>query len=328
MNLDEAKQFIINHISVTPQAVIIAKAYGATHCTGTSRSLIDAFLKEMDALMPEEVVVHPSINSEPGLKKVAESISWQLAMCEAIWALVHDNIFLPYDTRLIQPSFSVQYSTIVGRGGGQRGDWGFDQFSIHVPEQFRGALSRRNTQENILSDGDLYIHELNVPNIHGEIEDALRDAVRCFRHELYTPALAMLAKASEGSWLELGSALLNVLPNAAKPTADKLAKELDNPWVSIAKKIQNVLKLYEHPGLQPVKEKSGVDDNDLKQVLAWSDVVRESRNVVHYGVQPPTANTYEKLAALLLGAVPHLRIIYRVYDAAQAVARENAATGI
>ena len=53
---------------------------------------------------------------------------------------------------------------------------------------------------------------------------------------------------------------------------------------------------------------------DLRNAVIWADAVRESRNSVHYGVKPEMPNTYEKLAALLIGSVPHLRLIYRIYS--------------
>jgi hypothetical protein len=205
--------------------------------------------------------------------------------------------------------------------------WNIRSFD-HATGEIGEKTILKSVQDQALCDGDLYLHNLNIASIHPEVEEALHEAVKCFRHELYTPALAMLAKASEGAWLELGAGLLKALPNIAKASADKREKELASPWVSVARKVQVVLELYAHPELKPVRENSQVDEKDLKQVLVWSDVVRESRNVIHYAVQAPTANTYEKVAALLLGAVPHLRIIYRVYDASTTVAKENAAKGI
>ena len=56
--------------------------------------------------------------------------------------------------------------------------------------------------------------------------------------------------------------------------------------------------------------------------MIWGDAVRESRNSIHYGVNPAMSNTYEKVAALLIGAVPHLKLVYRLRAAAEA-ARER-----
>ena len=37
--------------------------------------------------------------------------------------------------------------------------------------------------------------------------------------------------------------------------------------------------------------------------------MRDSRNVVHFTVATPIPNTYEKVAALFLGAVPNFRVL-------------------
>ena len=57
----------------------------------------------------------------------------------------------------------------------------------------------------------------------------------------------------------------------------------------------------------------------------WADQVRDSRNVLHYQSQPAMANTYEKVAALLIGAVPYMRTIYTVLEAAKQLALQVSA---
>ena len=51
---------------------------------------------------------------------------------------------------------------------------------------------------------------------------------------------------------------------------------------------------------------------DLNNVIVWADAVRESRNSVHYGAEPSMPNTYEKIAALFISSVSHLRLLYRI----------------
>ena len=50
--------------------------------------------------------------------------------------------------------------------------------------------------------------------------------------------------------------------------------------------------------------------------IAQRYTVRESRNEVHFEAFPPLPNSADKAAALLIGAVTHLRILYRVRDGA------------
>ena len=60
---------------------------------------------------------------------------------------------------------------------------------------------------------------------------------------------------------------------------------------------------------------SGYKPSDLKSVVVWADAVRESRNSIHYGAQPAMSNSYEKVAALLIGTVPNLKVIYSIIGA-------------
>ena len=68
-----------------------------------------------------------------------------------------------------------------------------------------------------------------------------------------------------------------------------------------------------------MSQASGIKPLDLKGVTVWSDAVRDSRNTIHFGVASAIPNTYEKVAALLIGAVPHIRLLYLLKGAADAV---------
>ncbi len=72
-----------------------------------------------------------------------------------------------------------------------------------------------------------------------------------------------------------------------------------------------------------MEEACGLDDTDLRQVPIWSDVLRGSGNVVLYGVRPSMRNTYEKIAALLIGAVSQFKVIYLIHHEAEAIARSE-----
>lgn len=60
---------------------------------------------------------------------------------------------------------------------------------------------------------------------------------------------------------------------------------------------------------------------DLKTVATWSDSVRDSRNTIHFGVASAIPNSYEKLTALLIGAVPMVRTLYQVKSAANSLTK-------
>lgn len=130
--------------------------------------------------------------------------------------------------------------------------------------------------------------------------------------------LALLGKASEGAWIELELSLANAVPESGTIDAKKYVSILEDPFVGIGKKIMEVLKLYERKGVfEPIYKGSGYGIKDLRNAVVWADAVRESRNSVHYGVEPFMSNSYEKVAALLIGAVPHFKMLYTINSAAK-----------
>lgn len=325
MRETEARQTIASKVFVLRQHVTIAKTYILRHFEPDTRKLLHNFLSEQNCQMPTEIVLHPNVNPETVIAQAAESILWQVALGEAVWALIHDGLLMPASpdlTPVIQPH--LKWATVVPGSGGYSSGWRFEEFDILLPGRVRLAPSFADAPPQYLADGDLFLAEMDIPDIHPEIGEALRDAVRCFRHELYVPCLAMLAKASEGAWIELGLSLLKFASEGTglRPeTVDKMRDELSSPFVSIAQKIQTVTQLYDRQDVfESVKKRSGVSNRHLRNATVWSDVVRDSRNVVHYGADPATANTYEKVAALLLGAAPHLQMVYRIRRAAEELA--------
>jgi hypothetical protein len=131
----------------------------------------------------------------------------------------------------------------------------------------------------------------------------------------------MLGKASEGAWLELGASLLRIVPPTEEQKFSKQRNALEDPMMGPLRKVEAVITIYDHQELfGSIAKVSGVRLQELRTVAIWSDAVRDSRNTIHFGVAPTTPNTYEKVAALLIGAVPHIRILYRIKEAADASA--------
>lgn len=319
MNKKEAKNFISENVNVNRQKVVIAKAFIVENLIGDPRDIITLFLEKMKAKMPEKVAWDRSSDPSPELLEVSESLSWKLAAVEAVWGLIYSGILLPLSRNLHNEVPTVRY--VISNGSGSTsGSLRFEEYSTVFPIKICIAPSWRGEEHYYLEDSDLYIGEIGIPNIHPEVEEALRDAVSCFRNELFTPCLAMLTKAVEGSWIELGIAFSAVFRNKGKEKKSvKLIDLLQNRDRSLTQKIRKVLKTYEQEHknlLEVVVKKSKVDLNLLRDAKIWSDAVRESRNVVHFGEEPPTKNTYEKVTTLLIQAVPHLRHIYRIKRAA------------
>jgi hypothetical protein len=319
MNEAEAKRRIIEGINVTRQRVTIAKAFVLKNFDPNAATLIESFMKSVEAKMPQQLVLHQSIDPIPTLKEYSEAISWKLAACEAIWGLISNGAVFPASTDLFGDIGPVQWTTVIPGSGGHSSGFQLDGLSIRVPRALALPKSADGYTSQPLTDPDLYLKELDLPGFLSEIEVALREAVRCFRHELYLACLAMLARASEAAWIETGLALGKHISPADK--AEKFAEEIQSPFIGIGKKIQSVLDLYSKAEFADLAKASGVRLQDLKNSVVWADCVRDSRNSIHYGAEPAMTNSYEKVAAILIGAVPHIRLLAAIGRAANETAR-------
>jgi hypothetical protein len=318
------EQSINAKVNVTRVMVTVAKAFILKNFDMFTERMQVAFLQHMGAQPISELVIHNSVALEPQIDVTAKWISCQLAFAEALWALIHQGVihFKQDNLRDIRPKQS--WTTVVKGRGGNSGGWNFNDTWIVVPSIIRLAPSANGQPPQPLSDDDLYLQELNITDLHPGIEEFLRQAVQCFRHELYLPCLAMLASASEGAWIELGYSLLKVdptNPNLTPKQRDEYRDILTSPGASIVKKMEVVVQLYDRQDIfGAVKQNSGYGPDQLKQVSLWSHVVRDARNAVHYGSDPAIEYHYENVAALLLGAHMSFRVLYAIHRAAERLA--------
>lgn len=320
MNEGEAYSYILSKLAINPQKVTLAKIGIFKLCQkqNVTEDLVNEFLKTMDSIMPKDrIVIQDSVDSIPSLEKIASFISWQAASAQAIWELIHENFLIPGSPEFTVDNLHVSWTTVVPGSGGHSGGWNFSEFFLPVPRIVLRSLSIIDAEDQFLSNYDLYMNNLQINNVHPDIRLALQEAVKCFRHELFTAAVTMLGKASEGAWLELGASLMKYVPTEQVSSVEKIKRTLEDPTIGIGKKIDEIVKLYERQDIfLPLTEKSNIRLQELRISATWSDTVRDSRNTIHFGVEPSTSNTYEKVAALLLGAVPNFRILYSLKSAA------------
>jgi hypothetical protein len=224
MTPEEARTRILGSIKVTPQMVVLAKrtiSSVAGHQSGASM-LIDAVLRENGIAPVKQVIVHPNYDTESECTKAAAWISWEQASAEAIWSLVSTGLLLP-SSQSLQPRITgLAWTTIVpGSGSGTSSGWsGFDAVNLPIPASLTRAPSQAGAIDQQLSDADLYLKRIDIPSMDIEVEAALREAVACLRYGLHSAAVAMLGKASEGAWIELGSALLDAAPSSERNSLD------------------------------------------------------------------------------------------------------------
>jgi hypothetical protein len=321
MNEQEMRREISSRVSVTRQDIALAKTFILNNFNTESNKLLQRFLEHVQAHRLDKFVLHDSVPYEPQVKQVASFLSWRLAFDEALWSLIGEAIILPAGSNLFENEAHQEWTTVVRNSGGYSAGWRFEEYKIAFPQTIRLAPSLQGKAASPLSDSDLYLSELAIPDIPPDVEDALRQAVLCFRHELYLPAVAMLGMASEGSWIELGLSLLRANPADPNLTSDKRDKTLDlltSPHSSVLQKMEGVMDLYRKQDVYGnVAKRSGYNHRTLATVLNWSNVIRDSRNALHYGADSASRNTYEKVAALLLGANQNLQIIYAIRRSAQ-----------
>jgi hypothetical protein len=318
MNEDGAKRYIAEHVKVPRLHVTIAKAFILKNFYPITTELISRFLRSVEAKMPQKLVLHPSIDPVPTLDSVIGAISWQLAACEAIWGLIANAAVFPASTGLCGGFGSLEWTTVVPGSGGSSSGFSLEEFSIQVPDRLALPKSLNPGGDLPLTDPDLYLKELNLPGLVPAVEMALREAVRCIRHELYLACLAMLGRASEAAWIETGLALASAIPAGSPIDGTKMSDQLQDPFLGIGKKIKIVLDMYSRQDIfGDISRASGVKLQDLKNCVVWADCVRESRNSIHYGAEPAMSNSYEKVATLLIGAVPHIRLLAALSNAAR-----------
>lgn len=312
MRPEEAREAIRAAIRISPALVAQAKQAIVAAGGGRGPDLVHAFERSVTSL-PQPVVVHPTANTEEMIRDAAAALSARAAAIEAVASLAAQGVLLMASGGYYEVSFDLQYTTVVPGSGGESGGWRFDDLRYHVPAEVLIAPSYRFGSELVLGDSDLFLGTLGIADVHPLVNEALREAVACFRRDLFTPCLAMLAKAIDGAWTELGLALADALPGTERSRADRLRDDLADPMYSLARRVHDVASLYERRDLlDDVWRQSGVRSAELRQAVIWSDQVRDSRNVVHFAAEANVPNTFEKVSVLMLAAIGHLRTLYEV----------------
>ena len=290
-------------VRVTPQLVVLAKASVTRDCTGEAATQLGRFLEEVEARAPRSVLIHGSVDVDAQLAALAAYLSAQAAFAEAIWGLVGNGMLVPKSDRSFMPQLGVGYTTVVPGSGGQSGGWSFPQFEVPIPDRF--ALTSVGRDATFLTDSDLFLRNLRA-NLDPVIAEALTDAVRCFKADLYLPATVMLGRAVEGLWIQLASALADA--GRGNRAADRLRADLDRGRMSFVALLADTTQLYaDQTVFRDIAQASGVRLDDLRRIREWSEVVRGLRNYVHIEAATEVPITYEAVAALLLATGPTVR---------------------
>jgi len=308
---DELRETIVANVEVTRQLVATAQAFFIEVMAEREQvcGLIDRLSQHYGAEWAEKIRLDPRGDNADVITQIARAVSVRAAGVEAIWRLIHSGYLLAGGT-CQNLRVHVSWET-ESTGSG----WSFEEFELPHPTAVVRAPSMRS--EEILCNHDLYIKEMAALGLGDEVEGSLRDAVRCFASDLYTPCAAMLGSASESAWLRLGECVSDYISLSDVKKGTALRDKLSDPYSSVVKKMSLVAQQYGNRDLcGALWEAAEVKPRSLQTIRIWSDAVRDSRNAIHYGVDPTTPNTREKLSALLLGAIPFFRKMSAIASAA------------
>lgn len=285
-----------------------AKAYFAGHIAVGSavetRQLLDEYQRHEAVPTFQEFVSHPDVEAEPQLIDLSRWLRLRLSAAEGLYGLIQSGMLRPLGA-LEHQYERARWTTVYLRSSGNSGGVDFPNLSYALPARvFRPAFMTRSQP---VGDPDIYILQSGLHDAADSVTAAIRDAQRCLAGDLLEPAVAMLGKAMEGAWIEAGLALSGALP---EPRGRKLAQDLADPQVGLARKIEQVRRAYETANF--VIERSAIRIDDLNQTAMWSHELRKSRNAIHFDSEPLLPNTPEKVGILFLAAPEHFRRLYRV----------------
>ncbi len=304
MNPDEIQAAIQRAVKVTPVLVFAAKAHLIANASGGTPQMIEAFVADIGATLPQPVVIDRSIEPAGVIHDVARWLACQVAAREAVWALIGAGALVPRSVDLEAADLNVAWTTVIPGSGGHSSGWHFGP-AIPIPSQ----VSLPSSGATHLTDGDLFLATLDLPDVDPKISESLREAFTCFRHDLYTPAQVMLGRAAEGARILLGDALVAAAPTES--AAISVGRDLKR-GLHFARLPDRVVTLYTNAADARIVASSGVSHADLRGVLVWTEALREARNAVHHAIDAPLPATWETTATLLMGAVPSLRRLWAV----------------
>jgi len=312
MRPDDGEKAILDSVAVSRADIAAAKAFFIRAAEHNTARLIDKWITANGVEYPEPVPLREK-STDDDLRRVARALSLKLAASYAVWELVGAGCLTPAGV-MHEETPSVGYTIIIpgGRGGRSEG-WQFHKLTFSYPTRIHRPIEA--SRRGVFTDGDLYLQGLGLADLHPGIEEALREAVQCFRYDLFTGAVAMLGAASEGVWIELGRAIANACPRSSK--SQKIDNALDTSSRGIGYLVKQIVEMCENRNeTGDILKQANVTLAEVRCAALWWDTIREARNVLHWGVESAFANSLDKVSALMLSAASHLRTLWKIRTAA------------
>jgi len=311
MRPDDGEKAVLERVKVSRADIAAAKGFVVSTTEHSTSKLLDQWIASNEVSCPRPLLLRGD-NIDDDLRKVARFLSLRLAGAYALWELIGTCHLIPAG-EICEETPTIDYTTVIPGSGGQSGGWLFHKLTFSYPSRIYRPMEA--AQRGVFTDGDLYLQELGLVDLHPGIEEALREAVRCFRYDLFTGTVAMLGAASEGIWVELGRALVNACPGSSK--SQKIDSGLDMSSRGIGYLVKQIVEICEDRSeTGDILKQANVTLAELRSAALWWDTVREARNVLHWGVEPAFANSFDKVSALMLSAASHLITLWKIRTAA------------
>lgn len=312
MSPDDGKEAVLERLKVSRADIAAAKSFVVSTTEHSVPNLLDQWTTSNEVSCPEPLILRGD-DVDDDLRKAARYLSLRLAGAYALWELICAGFIFPAGD-ILEETPTIEYTTVIPGSGGHSGGWGFGNLIFSYPVRIYRPVEA--AQSSVFTDGDLYLQELSLIDLQPGIEEALREAVRCFRYDLFTGTVAMLGAASEGIWVELGRALVNACPNSSKSL--KIEKALDGSSRGVGYLVKQIIEICEDRNeTGDILKQANKTLAELHSAALWWDTVREARNVLHWGVDPTFANSFDKVSVLMLSAASHLRTLWKIRTAAR-----------
>ena len=288
MSPEEAATHVHAVLSVTREDIARAKNWLVLQPGSNTLGMAEEWLREQNLVEVKDVDTD-SADCEDILTRAARTFSVHLAFFQAVNELVSAaELFAAGGVTRWAPY--INYKTRHGGGG----------IPIKVHCSIPDKIERPSLPSSAPVDPDIFLKGIDSKTLHSGILEAIEQALTCFRRGLYMPATAMLAAAVEGTWTECGVAL-------AKKLADSKAEaQLNNPYVSISKKVIETCKLCDTPNGSALLKLASRGVPDVRNAEVWTTTLRERRNALHWGKAKSFVADHSETGTLLMAAPEHL----------------------
>jgi len=132
----------------------------------------------------------------------------------------------------------------------------------------------------------------------------------------------MIGAAIEGVWIELAKALFHFDRSNAR--LKKLNDGAVDPHTGIAMVVRDTTRVLEDRGIVgSLLRDTEVTLSRMRELAAWTNLVRESRNALHWGAEPTIPNDFQKAAIMMMTAAEAVSVLWRIRNRAITVNEQD-----